>query len=466
MTRVSKILLVLLFLPFSSCKSDPKSFLWFLVIPEPDFPILKDISFEAGPNRLTRSYAIGVSGTSISISLPYGMVRHAIPTLGDGEGSWKLPNGNVIESGTTVLDLETVSELIYINSAGIETTYSLNVYQTVPVPDTEVSVCQNNTSFIPCEDPNLPDQDGDFLSTPNSTAYNAMETFSGYASDPVVLDSLSGLVWKGCLEGLSGAACATGTASTQSWTAAKATCESLDTANSNAGYAGRKGWRLVSRKEMDFSVGWLQSGVTLDRLPYKDIFLGRDSGSSYNIWTIEEDPSNSSQAFSFSVGACCGFPEAKTNSKRIQCVAGPRIPNPDFENSGTGIVLDKRTGIEWSKCPVGRSGSNCEIGTTTQGTYETLLTGCKNLSVGGKIWRLPNVNEITTLVDYSGGAFLSTAAFPVGISTATVPSWVYASTPAQNSNQVLTNSLIPAYGGIAHTGKSSPTDRTAVCTVR
>ncbi|EPG65176.1 DUF1566 domain-containing protein [Leptospira wolffii] len=468
----SKKILIAIFLIVQAfaCKQDPKNSLWLLLMMSnaTASPSTMTMSFDAGPNLVTKSYPAQIGVGTISTSLPYGLVGRAIPNFFLSEGNWKLSDGTVLQSGLSPIDLTSTTYLVYEAENGVETNYNLSVYQTVPVPDTDVSKCQNDSDYIACGDANFPFQDGDVQNAPNARAYTSIQTLNGYASDPVIVDSLSGVVWKSCLEGLSGTTCGTGSPTTQSWTNAKATCANLNSANSGNGYAGLKTWRLVSRKEMDFSVGWLQTSVTQYNVPDKDKFPGRDSASSYDIWVREEDPSDpTNKAFSYGIGSCCGFPVAKsTSTYRVQCVAAAPIPDPDFVFPEAGVVLDKRTGIQWAKCPIGRSGTNCEVGSNTQNTYGVLLGACNNLNTAGKEWRLPIINELSTLVDYSGGPFISTTAFPSGLGTANTYSWVYSSTPARDSTPVLTNALLPALGGIAYTGKNSPSDRTALCTVR
>jgi YD repeat-containing protein len=62
-----------------------------------------------------------------------------------------------------------------------------------------------------------------------------------------------------------------------------------------------------------------------------------------------------------------------------------------FIDNGNGTITDTGTGLMWQKA-------------TAPGTYtwEQALTYCENLTLGGlSDWRLPNRNELQTLVDYS-----------------------------------------------------------------
>jgi len=62
--------------------------------------------------------------------------------------------------------------------------------------------------------------------------------------------------------------------------------------------------------------------------------------------------------------------------------------NDVWVDNGDGTVSDVATGLIWE-----RDRSNA--------TYATAFTYCQNLSLAGETdWRLPNVKELTSLIDY------------------------------------------------------------------
>lgn len=63
-------------------------------------------------------------------------------------------------------------------------------------------------------------------------------------NDGTVTDTLTGLNWKRCSEGLTGSACEEGMAETFTWKGALNAAE-------NSTFAGKKGWRLPTIKELD-----------------------------------------------------------------------------------------------------------------------------------------------------------------------------------------------------------------------
>ena len=66
-------------------------------------------------------------------------------------------------------------------------------------------------------------------------------------NDGTVTHKKTGLQWKKCAEGLSGASCATGTAATYAWQAA---LNQAVTVNAGAGFAGHTDWRVPNIKEL------------------------------------------------------------------------------------------------------------------------------------------------------------------------------------------------------------------------
>ena len=68
---------------------------------------------------------------------------------------------------------------------------------------------------------------------------------------------------------------------------------------------------------------------------------------------------------------------------------------------GTGIVTDNITGLVWQKCIAGQTSTDCS-GTAITYSWEDAIRYCTNLSLGSFTdWRLPNLKELSSLVDDS-----------------------------------------------------------------
>ena len=112
------------------------------------------------------------------------------------------------------------------------------------------------------------------------------------------------------------------------------------------------------------------------------------------------------------------------------CPAGnPRVA-PDSRYSitepvaGEQVVTDLATGLMWKRCSEGQSGATCTSTATTH-TW-TAAIGLANTSghAGFTDWRLPNVEELYSLVEAGcSGPAINAVAFP-----ATVQSFYWSST--------------------------------------
>lgn len=73
-----------------------------------------------------------------------------------------------------------------------------------------------------------------------------------------------------------------------------------------------------------------------------------------------------------------------------------------FTDNGDGTVKDNATGLVWMKCTFPRTYANgiCSGNSTTY-NWSTAITNCNGLTLAGKTWRLPNRNELLSLVDYT-----------------------------------------------------------------
>ncbi len=103
-------------------------------------------------------------------------------------------------------------------------------------------------------------------------------------------------------------------------------------------------------------------------------------------------------------------------------VASPLLAN-NFTDNGDGTVSDATTNLRWQKC----SGTEAQGSISVDNSYNATCSGteifynwanglnyCKNLTLAGKTWRLPSVNELKTLVDtnQSAAPYINQSVFP------------------------------------------------------
>jgi Protein of unknown function (DUF1566) len=94
-------------------------------------------------------------------------------------------------------------------------------------------------------------------------------------------------------------------------------------------------------------------------------------------------------------------------------------------NAAGDEITDSKTGLIWKRCPEGMAWAvNTCTGTAARYTHEQALARA-TAQAGTAGWRLPNVKELSSIVDISRkGPAIDTAAFP-----ATPSSWFWTSSP-------------------------------------
>lgn len=65
------------------------------------------------------------------------------------------------------------------------------------------------------------------------------------------------------------------------------------------------------------------------------------------------------------------------------------------------IVIDHNTGLMWKRCLAGMSGADCSTGTPGAWVPNDARIQCSSTHAGYSGWRLPTIEELTSLIDYS-----------------------------------------------------------------
>lgn len=90
------------------------------------------------------------------------------------------------------------------------------------------------------------------------------------------------------------------------------------------------------------------------------------------------------------------------NAQAVPCQNNLPASNPDsaYTDHGDGTVTDTRTGLMWKKCAEGLSGATCQTGTMQDFSWEDALARAVASTFAGYTdWRLPNVKELSSLVE-------------------------------------------------------------------
>lgn len=179
---------------------------------------------------------------------------------------------------------------------------------------------------------------------------------------------------------------------------------------------GHTDWRVPSVNElislMDASQPF-SSAPNADRLGTQDAMMGQFwsgesvASASNNAWLVDTDN-----------GGAASF-DAKSGLKNVRLVQGPPSPasgvcsnvNSQYQDFTDGTVADNQTGLMWKQCAEGISGSNCSVGTAVSlSTIPAIVArlnavnadaSASGLGLGYADWRVPNKNELASLVNRS-----------------------------------------------------------------
>lgn len=171
--------------------------------------------------------------------------------------------------------------------------------------------------------------------------------------------------------------------------------------------AGRNDWRLPSIKEL-FSLADLRGTMTtltpfIDTKYFDFKYPTASSTSEVGARLIDAQYASSTRyigtimtlnvpsafGFNFADGRIKSYPQAYP--KYVRCCRGPAYGQNDFVDNQDGTVTDRATGLTWTKAD-----------SPKPMTWAQALSYAEQLSVGGHSdWRVPNVKELQSIVDYS-----------------------------------------------------------------
>jgi len=190
----------------------------------------------------------------------------------------------------------------------------------------------------------------------------------------IVTDSLTGLVWQRISGG------------SRTWQQALDYCTSLNSPS----YGGYNDWRLPNPSELTSIVVPGQYNPSIDTTAFPN------TPQIYSFWSSAPNIDEATDAWvvGFDSGgiSTCGT----GYNREVRCVRGSAsgnsmVQNDRFTVSGSGeqVVTDSVTGLRWQWLNV------------TGKTWKEALAYCESLTYAGlSDWRLPNGNELVSLVNY------------------------------------------------------------------
>lgn len=195
------------------------------------------------------------------------------------------------------------------------------------------------------------------------------------ATTDLVTDNITGLVWQRNLPSTY-AGCSGSNGELCSYSEAVNYCNNLT-------YGGYSDWRLPTPKEFETIIDYSKINPALDLEKFPNT-------QGQPFWT--------SEAYDYEKNWAVSFLKGETTGNKVQsylyvrCVTGEVLPDNSFTVSGTGekVVEDSVNNLIWTK----------SFGDYS--TWKDALAYCKNLEYAGLTeWRLPNINELKTLINYS-----------------------------------------------------------------
>ena len=219
--------------------------------------------------------------------------------------------------------------------------------------------CYNNAQEITCPSSSSA---GWYGQDPQYTSKCKARSFvtKSYSNQSVVIDNNSGLMWQQEMSDY------------PTWGYAKNYCDNLT-------YAGFDDWRLPTSLEL----------FTIHNIGSDSVETNFQASSS--LWSSDKDVTNDNKAWRFHGGSISSLDY--NNNAGVLCVRGTTMPSSTLTsstNNGDVIVTDNKTGLIWQKTISSNSFA-----------YVNALAYCQNLEYAGySDWRLPNRNELASLVNY------------------------------------------------------------------
>lgn len=275
-----------------------------------------------------------------------------------------------------------------------------------PLPDTGQNRCYDNDQEQSC----LRQVDGDCMVEEEYVTWCGQDGDYGY--NPVdrfvvqtvtgfryIHDTVTDLRWQGCAAGWCGSLCEVDptTASERDWFEALSYCQDLE-------WAGHSDWRLPDIYELSsllhFAIPLGENAAinpAFTATP-KDLFWSSTPEKEGRIWLVD-----------FGQTILERHPQSRTHP--VRCVRGGDSADPEMERftedgDDQRSVRDGSTGLTWTGCPFAVAADarppSCN-GPLENGTWSKMLSTCEQLVWNGcDDWRLPNFNELISIVDFQG----------------------------------------------------------------
>jgi len=276
-----------------------------------------------------------------------------------------------------------------------------------PLADTSQRYCYDNEEEMTCPSAgeDFHGQDAQFGWDVTHDASERYTRDLSVASQPVVFDNVTGLIWQGCVYGRTGDSCSGGSSTQANWSNHLANCDALD-------WGGYSDWRLPDRYELQSIVDYGKASGAIDT----GVFPNTAFNHTWTSTTCAPSFASTSAGTVWFLNGYLTFSH-KQSLHRARCVRSGPLESRRFEPgilSGNRVVTDTLTGLMWQGCTRGQTGESC-TGNAVTSDWQAALSYCAGLLWGGHAdWRLPSVSELQSLADNrkSVAPAIDTNAFP------------------------------------------------------
>jgi hypothetical protein len=83
----------------------------------------------------------------------------------------------------------------------------------------------------------------------------------------------------------------------------------------------------------------------------------------------------------------------------LSLMTGHSLLAEPFTDNGDGTVTDTGTNLRWQKCSGGLIADATCSGTAATYTWQNALIYCSSLTLAGRSWRVPSVEELKSIID-------------------------------------------------------------------
>ena len=318
------------------------------------------------------------------------------------------------------------------------------------MPDTGQRTCSDSRVEQPCpEDAGMPfhGQDAQY----GLDLHVADETRRFHSRDDnengqwVVLDRVTQLQWQRCPPGLMGEQCEEEHNlhySALSFQDAEEYCALL----ADARYGGLSEWRVPKVHEL-WSIVNHDTGE-----PAAYHVFPATLASAY--WSATSRAGFHDNDYLWTVDFFDGLTDGRRSDSShlsVRCVSPNRhLPRGELRRveESDSVVVDSGTGLTWQGCVFGQEGEICDAAGAEPMIWEHALSSCQGLDWAGYgDWRLPSINEIMSIVDYTRNDPAIGPALSSGIELLPTGALLWSSTSSLGSRQAEPALMVHSGGG-------------------